>query len=163
MRCRQLVSKPGAEVDLRHVRSKPCLYSVSPGLRSDVTRATLGVSKRLLAGLSLAFVLASGARSSAQSQPDEATLKQGAAVYQYWCATCHAAGRGMPGTAALAAKYKGRQPGVPAALDARTDLTPQSIRLFVRKGVSVMAPFRKTEISDGDLNALVVHLTRPRP
>jgi hypothetical protein len=69
----------------------------------------------------------------------------------------------MPGTAALSAKYKGRQPNVSPILDERTDLTAQSIRFFVRKGVSVMAPFRKTEISDRDLDALVAYLTRRRP
>jgi hypothetical protein len=68
----------------------------------------------------------------------------------------------MPGTTALAAKYKGRQPGVPAVLDERTDLTPASVRFFVRQGVSVMAPFRKTEISDADLEDLIGYLTRSK-
>jgi mono/diheme cytochrome c family protein len=68
----------------------------------------------------------------------------------------------MPGTAALAAKYKGRQPAVAAVLEDRSDLTPQSIRFFVRQGVSVMAPFRKTEITDADLDALAAYLTRPK-
>jgi hypothetical protein len=45
-------------------------------------------------------------------------------------------------------------------LSDRQDLTPQSIRFFVRQGVSVMAPFRKTEISDPDLEALSAYLTR---
>ena len=117
---------------------------------------------RCLVGLGLSVMLVSGATLSAQS-PDEAMVKRGAGVYQYWCAACHSAGRGMPGTAALAAKYKGKQPDVPAVLDNRTDLTPQSIRLFVRKGVSVMAPFRKTEVSDADLDGLVAYLTRRRP
>ncbi len=81
-------------------------------------------------------------------------------MYQNWCAPCHSSGRGNPGTAALAAKYKDRQPPVPAVLADRQDLTLQSIRFFVRQGVSVMAPFRKTEISDADLEVLSVYLTR---
>ena len=117
---------------------------------------------RFLIGLGLIAGALSGVHLFAQGQPDEATLKRGEAVYQYWCATCHGGGRGMPGTTALAAKYKGRTPAMPAVLDQRTDLTPQSIRIFVRQGVSVMAPFRKTEISDADLDALVAHLTRRR-
>jgi hypothetical protein len=68
----------------------------------------------------------------------------------------------MPGTAALAAKYKGRQPAVAAVLEDRTDLTPASVRFFVRQGVSVMAPFRKTEISDVELDALAAYLTRSK-
>jgi hypothetical protein len=66
----------------------------------------------------------------------------------------------MPGTAALAAKYKGKQPAVSPVLEERTDLTAASVRFFVRQGVSVMAPFRKTEITDADLDALAAYLTR---
>ena len=62
----------------------------------------------------------------------------------------------MPGTVALEAKYQG---ALPALLTERRDLTPAFIRHFVRNGVSVMAPFRKTEISDADLEALVLYLT----
>ena len=105
-------------------------------------------------------VLGAGDRSFAQAPGNEAKTQKGAAVYQYWCAACHSTGRGNPGTTALAAKYKGRQPPVPAGLTERTDLTPQAIRFFVRQGVSVMAPFRKTEITDADLDALSAYLTR---
>jgi hypothetical protein len=65
----------------------------------------------------------------------------------------------MPGTAALRAKYAGK---VPAPLADRTDLTPASIRFFVRNGVSIMPFFRKTEVSDADLEALIAYLTRTR-
>jgi hypothetical protein len=63
----------------------------------------------------------------------------------------------MPGTDALAAKYKGTKP---ALLEERTDLAPQFIEIFVRNGVSVMPRFRKTELSDAELEALSAHLTR---
>jgi mono/diheme cytochrome c family protein len=33
----------------------------------------------------------------------------------------------------------------------------------VRRGVSVMPPFRKTEISDEDLNALAAYLSKRSP
>ena len=117
---------------------------------------------RFVIGAALVSLVLCNGSLRAQSQQDDAIVTRGAAVYQYWCSACHSAGRGMPGTTALAAKYKGRQPDVPAVLDQRVDLTPQSIRLFVRKGVSVMAPFRKTEIPETDLNALIAYLTRPR-
>jgi len=58
---------------------------------------------------------------------------------------------------ALQAKYKG---AVPALLDKRTDLTPAFVKTTVRNGVSVMPFFRKTEISDADLDAIAAYLTR---
>lgn len=84
---------------------------------------------------------------------------QGAAVFEKWCAPCHAAGPSHPGTTALAALYKGSKP---AALEERKDLTPAVVKQFVRKGVSVMPFFRKTEISDAELDALAAYLSRKR-
>lgn len=80
----------------------------------------------------------------------------GKRVFAYWCASCHAPGVRMPGTSALSAKY-GKD--LPAALELRKDLTPEVVRLFVRQGVSIMPPFRKTEISDADLDALGRYLS----
>ena len=87
---------------------------------------------------------------------DEATLQKGEKVFDYWCATCHGPGN-LPGTVALQAKYKGAKP---ALLSERTDLTPPVTKMFVRKGVSIMPFFRKTEISDADLDALAAYLAR---
>jgi len=85
------------------------------------------------------------AASSIQAQ-DKAN---GEAVYDLWCAPCHAAGpRKHPGTAALEILYKGEKPAV---LTERTDLTPDLVSFYVRNGVSIMPFFRKTEISDEDL------------
>jgi mono/diheme cytochrome c family protein len=82
------------------------------------------------------------AASSIQAQ-DKAN---GEAVYDLWCAPCHAAGpRKHPGTAALEILYKGDKPAV---LTERTDLTPDLVSFYVRNGVSIMPFFRKTEISD---------------
>jgi mono/diheme cytochrome c family protein len=107
--------------------------------------------------LASALVVAGAGTALAQ---DAATIDKGKQVYDYWCATCHGAGRGKPGTAALAAKYKGSDR--PAVLDERTDLTAQSVRFFTRNGVSIMPMFRKTEVSDGDLDAIAAYLTRRR-
>ena len=41
-----------------------------------------------------------------------------------------------------------------------TDLTPQLIKMYVRNGITVMPTFRKTEISDADLDAIAAYLTR---
>jgi mono/diheme cytochrome c family protein len=105
------------------------------------------------------LMVVSAATAFAQDQ-DAATIDRGKQVYEYWCATCHGAGRGKPGTTALAAKYKGTDR--PAVLDERTDLTIQSVRFFTRNGVSIMPMFRKTEVSDGDLDAIAAYLTRRR-
>jgi len=86
---------------------------------------------------------------------DEATIQKGEKVFDYWCATCH--GANLPGTIALDAKYKGAKP---ALLSERTDLTPPVTKAFVRKGVSIMPFFRKTEVSDADLDALAAYLAR---
>jgi mono/diheme cytochrome c family protein len=94
--------------------------------------------------------------SVALAQSDTAVQK-GNDTYQYWCATCHGRGPGSPGTTALAAKYKGALPGV---IEDRRDLTPQAVRFAVRRGTSIMPFFRKTEISDTDLDAITQYLTR---
>lgn len=88
---------------------------------------------------------------SGQGQP------RGYVEYQKFCSACHGDGVGRPGTLALQAKYKG---ALPALLDKRTDLTPQLIKMYVRNGITVMPTFRKTEISDADLDAIAAYLTR---
>jgi (+)-pinoresinol hydroxylase len=82
---------------------------------------------------------------------------RGYVEYQKYCSACHAPGVGHPGTMALEAKYKGAEPAV---LDQRTDLTPQLIKVYVRNGITVMPLFRKTEISDAELDAIALYLTR---
>lgn len=81
----------------------------------------------------------------------------GQAVYEHWCAPCHAPGPGHPGTQSLQLKYGGK---TPAVLLERTDLTAQAVAVFVRQGVLLMAPFRKTEISDAELAALTAYVTK---
>ena len=79
--------------------------------------------------------------------------------FQNSCAVCHGAPPEKPGTRALTAKYQG---AVPALLEKRTDLTSDFVKYTVRHGVSVMPPFRKTELSDADLNAIAAYLTRKK-
>jgi mono/diheme cytochrome c family protein len=86
---------------------------------------------------------------------DPAAIEHGQQVFANWCAPCHAPGPKHPGTQALEALYKGAKP---APLEQRTDLVPTVTTTFVRTGVSVMPPFRKTEISDADLAALAAYL-----
>jgi (+)-pinoresinol hydroxylase len=107
--------------------------------------------------LVLVAVVVAGAPSAARAQ--DSAVQRGNDRYQYWCATCHGRGPGNPGTTALAAKYKG---GLPGVLEDRTDLTPQVVRFAVRRGTSIMPFFRKTEVSDADLDAITQYLTRRR-
>jgi Cytochrome c, mono- and diheme variants len=89
------------------------------------------------------------------AQSKNELIEHGNQVFQHWCAPCHAPGPRHPGTQALEVLYKGSKP---AALEQRTDLLPEVTKVFVRNGVSMMAPFRKTEISDADLDALAAYL-----
>ncbi len=112
-------------------------------------------------------------KSTLRSDPSmqDPALRRGKEVFQARCEACHgalpkdaAAAAGgmpaMPGTAALATKYKGAKP---AELELRTDLTPDFVSLFVRKGSGFMPPFRPTEVSGDDLKALGAYLARKRP
>ncbi len=108
--------------------------------------------RALLGGLAAGVVLALAWPVFAQDR-----IAHGHDVFRYWCATCHGPGPGHPGADALAAKYHGSKP---ALLEDRRDLTPDQVRYFVRHGVSIMPFFRKTEISDADLDAIGAYLAR---
>jgi mono/diheme cytochrome c family protein len=89
--------------------------------------------------------------------PDAARGRQ---VFDRACAPCHGRGPGddgskmLPGSATLATKYKGE---LPAFLEDRRDLGPDQIRYFVRNGVGAMPMFRKTEVSDADVDAIAAY------
>ena len=118
--------------------------------------------------LSIAVLAACQGVAHAQA-PDarEAEIERGKQVYEHWCAPCHGPGiglpgfDGLPGTHQLKLKYRGTE--VPAVLDERTDLVPEFIKVVVRQGVSFMPQFRKTEISDAEIEALAAFLTRNNP
>jgi mono/diheme cytochrome c family protein len=112
----------------------------------------------------LALVLAlAGTQIALSAEPGGASKSAapdvGKLTYEKWCAPCHAPGPDHPGTQALDALYKGSKPG---ALIQRTDLTPPIVKQFVRKGVTVMPFFRKTEISDTELDALAAFLAKQK-
>jgi len=98
---------------------------------------------------------------SAEKPVAQVTATPGKQVYEKWCVQCHGDGPRYPATASLAVKY-GKD--MPAALEKRTDLTPEMVALFVRQGVSIMPPFRKTEITDTELASLGAYLShQPEP
>jgi mono/diheme cytochrome c family protein len=104
------------------------------------------------------FPIAAWSRTTASAEDRGSPLERGAAVFNNWCSACHSRGpQNAPGTASLQMKYQG---SVPAALQDRRDLTPDLVKFFVRNGVAMMAPLRKTEVSDADLDALAAYLTQ---
>jgi mono/diheme cytochrome c family protein len=106
-----------------------------------------------------AVVLGLGIGSAfALDGPDQQVA--GRAVYTKWCAPCHDPGVTHPGTHALTVKYQGVKSGV---LLEWKDLTPVTVKFLVRHGISVMPQFRKTEISDQELDALAQFLSRNTP
>jgi (+)-pinoresinol hydroxylase len=115
--------------------------------------------------VALSAVLAALA-SEVSSQPPDRSVQhaQGKQVYDYWCLPCHGPGLGLPGfnelpgTQQLRIKY--RDTAISPLLEDRTDLVPEFVKVIVRQGVSFMPQFRKTEISDADLDALAAYLAR---
>jgi mono/diheme cytochrome c family protein len=104
------------------------------------------------------FPIAAWSRTTASAEDTGSPKERGAAVFSNWCSACHSRGpQNAPGTASLQNKYQG---SVPAALQDRRDLTPDLVKFFVRNGVAMMAPLRKTEVSDADLDALAAYLTQ---
>jgi (+)-pinoresinol hydroxylase len=130
--------------------------------------------------IAIALLLAAPARSEEPvwswttftprgSDAASALIKRGQEAYQARCNLCHGRiptdaapgfGTRMSGTEALAAKYGNQKPAV---LEDRTDLTVDVVKYFVRHGSGIMPFFRKTEVSDGDLDAMAAYLTRKRP
>jgi mono/diheme cytochrome c family protein len=123
--------------------------------------------KRCLVASGLVVALLAGPANAQRPSARAAQVEQGKEVYTYWCAPCHGPGLGMPGFDALPGaqqlgiKYRGTN--IPALLDERTDLVPAFVKTTVRQGVSFMPQFRKTEISDADLDAIAAYLTRNNP
>ena len=124
------------------------------------------MSRLLLSAVAIAACLCVAAHAQ-EPEASTAGLERGEQVYDQWCAPCHGPGLGLPGfdglpgTQQLRIKYRGTD--VPAVLDQRNDLVPEFIEVIVRQGISFMPQFRKTEVSDADLEALTAYLTRNNP
>lgn len=121
----------------------------------------------LLSGVLMAAVCFKVDVQAQETEGSVRDVEHGKQVYDKWCAPCHGPGLGLPGfgllpgTQQLGIKYRGTD--VPAVLDQRTDLVPELIEVMVRQGISFMPQFRKTEVSDEDLDALSAYLTRNNP
>lgn len=82
--------------------------------------------------------------------------KEGQQVYESFCSSCHAEGQGHPGTVRLAIRL-GKERSV---LTQRNDLHIDYIKTIVRQGIMLMPPFRPTEITDSELDALAIYLAK---
>jgi mono/diheme cytochrome c family protein len=101
--------------------------------------------------------------SSVAVAQEPRSAERGQAKFEHSCAPCHGDGVGddgrqmLPGTDALRIKYQGT---LPALLEKRTDLNADAIRTFVRRGTWSMPPFRPTEVTERDIQDIVVYLRR---
>jgi mono/diheme cytochrome c family protein len=99
--------------------------------------------------------------TGAVNAQDSVATQRGMVKFQRTCAPCHGAGPGtdgrpaLPGTAALQLKYKG---ALPALLEARTDLTFDVLKAYLRHGSWSMPPFRKTELTDAEIQDIAAYL-----
>lgn len=92
--------------------------------------------------------------------PPAALLQHGNNAFQYYCAPCHGSfEKNLPGTRALAVKYKGQKPGL---LEDRNDLTAEFVTYTVRNGIKGMPQFRKVELSDANLNSIAAFLSKSK-
>jgi mono/diheme cytochrome c family protein len=101
------------------------------------------------------------AAGTAAVNAQDAAVQRGDAKFQHSCAPCHGPGPGddgramLPGTAALQIKYNGT---VPAVLEARTGLTADVLKVFLRQGSWSMPPFRPTEVTDAEIEDIAAYV-----
>jgi (+)-pinoresinol hydroxylase len=105
-----------------------------------------------------AAALLSATAWAAAAEPAAATLtprqEQGHKLFNGSCVYCH--GPNVWGTFTL-----GRRMGADhALLEKRTDLVAPYVKTVIRAGVGSMPAFRRTELTDADVDAIVDYLTR---
>jgi len=87
---------------------------------------------------------------AAMAGSEGAAHRPGRDVYVHYCADCHEAGEGHPGTMQLGVRLGAKN----AVLRSRSDLTTDYVKRIVRNGLEMMPPFRPTEITDPELDVL---------
>jgi mono/diheme cytochrome c family protein len=93
------------------------------------------------------------------AKADGTSATVGKQEFDHACAICHGPGPDRPGTTSLQFKYSG---SVPALLEDRMDLKPEAVRYYIRHGIAMMPAFRKTELSDSQVDAIAHYLARKR-
>jgi (+)-pinoresinol hydroxylase len=104
------------------------------------------------------FLLALITATPAWAQEGPLTAKQaeGRKLYLSTCFYCHS--ERVWGTLAL----ERRRGTSDALLEKRTDLVPDFVKSVVRNGLGSMPAYRRTELTDADVDAIVAYLTRTR-
>jgi mono/diheme cytochrome c family protein len=116
-------------------------------------------AQQLARALGLAGLIFAAGTAAVNAQ--DAAVQRGDAKFQHSCAPCHGPGPGddgramLPGTAALQIKYNGT---VPAVLEARTGLTADVLKVFLRQGSWSMPPFRPTEVTDAEIEDIAAYV-----
>lgn len=95
----------------------------------------------------------------AASPAATADVAPGKALFDRWCAECHAPGHGHPGTQQLE-RLRGEKL---AELESRNDINAVLIRYVVRQGQNAMPAYRPTEISDAGLDLIAQYIGRNQP
>ena len=111
-----------------------------------------------LATLAIAlFALSPGDAVRAADASLSAQQQQGQKLFRNSCFYCHS--EKVWGTLSL----ERRRPNGDALLEKRTDLTPAFVRTVVRNGLGSMPAYRRTELNDADVDAIIAYLTRSSP
>ena len=124
---------------------------------SRATKWRLVAAKCLLALLA-ALPLLFATRAAIAAEPSlTARQEQGRKLYNGSCVYCH--GPNVWGTFTL-----GRRLGADhALLEQRTDLVGPYVKTVIRAGLGSMPAFRRTELTDADVDAIADYLTRTNP
>jgi (+)-pinoresinol hydroxylase len=115
---------------------------------------------RPVAIAALASVLVLGGPHAIAAEPTAALTarqEQGRKLYNGTCVYCH--GPNVWGTFTLERRLGEDH----ALLEQRTDLVAPYVKTVVRAGLGSMPAFRRTELSDADVDAIVDYLTRSNP
>jgi mono/diheme cytochrome c family protein len=99
---------------------------------------------------------ASAGTAWAADAPLTAHQEQGQKLYRSTCIYCH--GEKVWGTFALERRL-GADRGL---LEKRTDLVAALVKSVVRNGLGSMPAYRRTELTDADVDAIADYLTRER-
>ena len=90
----------------------------------------------------------------AADTPLSTQQQQGQKLFRSTCFYCHS--ERVWGTLAI----ERRRGGSDALLEKRTDLVPAFVKSVVRNGLGSMPGYRRTELTDTEVDAIVTYLTR---
>jgi mono/diheme cytochrome c family protein len=122
--------------------------------RSSSARFVAGMCSVTVAFVAAALSVALASPVLAADAPLSAQQQQGQKLYRSTCFYCHS--EKVWGTLAI----ERRRGATDALLEKRTDLVPAFVKSVVRNGLGSMPPYRRTELTDTDADAIIAYLTR---